>query len=173
MTEKEKTGFGDDAVKGLLLILAYGHAACLTPITRKGAGSSAMGIPVFTAALLYWFWIMGTRSEAIIGFGLAWMVCVVFHRIQRLKAEGHSWYVGYPVFTGWLVHDERWARVLEGGILVVFGLMFEVPLHPVSHFLMLCGVSIVFIEALMWKAARKRIVAVRDAEIEAMQLGRR
>lgn len=171
--QEKKQGFQDENVKGLMLILAYGQAACVTPFTRIDAGPSAMTIPIGAAAVLYWFWILGTHSEAIIGFALAWFVCVLFHRIQRVKKwlkgeEGHSWYVGYPIFTGWLVKDERYARGLEGLLMVAFGLVFEAPLHPVSHFVMASGASIIFIEALMGEADKKKRRAMRDAQIEAM-----
>ncbi len=158
-------------------VFANAHALTCTVFLRTDFGREGIGLHGLIAALL----ILGYGSFAncfpMFIYFLLWMLAVIGQRIRqfinwRRGVIIHSRYSGYP----WLAKrlfprmTELNARGVDAFLCLAVGGLLAQFNQPLGWFVMAGFVSILFSEAVMVESTRKRLQAMRDAEIEQRYL---
>jgi hypothetical protein len=158
-------------------ILANAHALTCTVFIRTDFGREGIGINGLIAMLL----ILGYGSFAhcypMFIYFLLWVLAVICQRIKqfinwRRGVILHSQYNGYPWLSRRLFPrmSELNARGVDAFLCLAAGGLIAQFNQPLGWFVMAGFVSILFSEAVMVESTRKRLQAMRDAEIEQRYL---
>ena len=159
-------------------VLLNGHASCLTPFLRTDFGKENFtysGLAAFFIIIAYGSF---ANSEAMWFFFLLWLLAMLRQRIKgiqnrRIGVVVHSRYSGYP-WLSWKmfprIKDETNARGADGLICITVGGLLSYVDPALGWFIGVGGVSLLFVEALTVELTKKRLQAMRDAEIEQRDL---
>lgn len=163
---------------GLLYGLANVHFTCIAVFIRCRFGSEALGWNGLGAFLLL---ICLAASQPGMGwYFLAWLVMQIYRRVETLRMwmrgqVTHSRYAGDP----WLAmripfcRDDQSARAAEPLLCFALGAVL-LPLSQCAGGLVMAGLVSATVRNIIEELIdRKRIQAMRDAEIEASYYGRR
>ncbi|MDX1968577.1 MAG: hypothetical protein SFV23_15475 [Planctomycetaceae bacterium] len=160
-----------------LNILANAHAVTLTPFFRTDFGSEGIGMPGVIGIFLILGWGSAFNCYPMFIFFIVWIAAVICQRVKtfinwRTGVISHSFYNGYP----WLVRrffprlSEPNAKAVEAFACFGIGGVIAQFVPPLGWYLMLGLASILFSEAVIVEQSRRRLQAMRDAEIEQRYL---
>jgi hypothetical protein len=166
----------------LLYLLSNAHATCLTVFMRHSFGTEALGMSGLHALILIVVvGGFGRSPEMFQCFLPLWLYALLWQRVYTLKrvragARWHSRFQGYPALAMRFpfVRDERTAlKVVEPMVCMVVGLLLR-EVSPVMGGFVLAGVfSLTLRHAIDTELIRKRLQAMRDAELEQRWLAER
>lgn len=156
-----------------LNILANAHASTLTPFSRTDFGSEGLGMPGLIGAGIILAWGCYFNSYPMFIYFLVWMGVLLCQRVKtfinwRRGAANHSRYNGYP----WIARrffprlSEPNAKAVEAFAYLGIGGLIAQFCPPLGWYLMLGLPSILISEAIIVETTRRRLQAMRDAEIE-------
>jgi hypothetical protein len=163
------------------LNLAYtlfsGHAlACMIPM-RKDFGREYLGwtgLAGFSVILVYGGLM---NSYAMYVYLCLYLLMVLMHRIRNFSNRGkvitHSRYNGFPWLACKLFPRIRTEGNLKGAeafLCLGLGWLLTYVDQPLGWFVMAGWFSIMFSESLIVETQRRRLQAMRDAEIEQQAL---
>jgi hypothetical protein len=184
MSMQHETGPGDrltaaNGVNGIVTI-AYAVALAFLPFTRRNAGTDWIG----RTGLLTGFIILGymchTNSPGMMLFFLAWLVALLGHRCNQYQnwrngVEIHSHYAGDPWLSLRLFPrlSDANARAMDGFLCLIVGVLLVTVDPPMGPFFFAGFVGILVSEAVSHETTRRKLQAMRDAEIEQRYLARR
>jgi hypothetical protein len=162
----------------LVYLLFYGHASCLTPFLRKDFGKEAMTASGIVAFLLIIAWGSFSNSAGMWLLLQLWLCAMLWQRLKGIQNRKrglivHSRYNGYPWLSWKLfpwMKDETTARGADGLICMAVGVALAQVDPAVGWFIGVGGFSLLFVEALLVELRKKRLEAMRDAEIEQRSL---
>lgn len=166
-----------ESFKGLNIV-ANAHACTITPFLRTDFGSEGIGMHGLLGAGMILAWGCYSNCYPMFIYFIVWMVAVAIQRgrtflnWQRGRLIVHTRYNGYP----WIVRrilpriSEANAKAVEAfACLGIGGLLAQV-WPPLGWYVMAGFASIMFTEAVMVELTRRRLQAMRDAEIEQKYL---
>lgn len=162
----------------MLYFLANAHALCFAVFLRKDFGREGIGLYGLGAALMILGYGSLTNCYPMFVFFIVWLLAVIAQRLNQFAnwRRGvilHSRYSGYP-WLAWKLFPriklEANAKAMEAFLcLGIGGLLTHV--HPLLGGFVMCGfLSIMFCEFIQVEFTRKRLQAMRDAEIEQRNL---
>lgn len=157
--------------------LANAHALTCTVFIRTDFGREGIGLHGLVAGLMILAYGSFLNCYPMFPFFLLWMLAVICQRIRQLinwrrGVVLHSRYNGYP----WLAKrlfprmSELNARGVDAFLCLAIGGLLAQFNQPLGWFVMAGFVSILFSEAVMVEFNRRRLQAMRDAEIEQRYL---
>jgi hypothetical protein len=178
---QQENKFGMRESFNLLYAMAKVHAMCFWPFIRRDFGPATLGFPAFYALLL--MLLIGGLGQIpemfpYLGFWLFAFICQRA-RTSRLVRKGVIWHSrseGYPwlAMSSPLARTESIARTLFEPLMCLFT---GVALYQVSQGLGVFVVagfgSLIMVEGINRELDRKRLAAMRDAEIEQKSLAAR
>jgi hypothetical protein len=150
------------------------HAMCFLPIIRRDFGSEALGFRAFYAMVLMLavgsLWRI-PEMFPFLGFWIV-MVCYQRGRTQRLVKQGVIWYSRYEGYP-WLamrsplaLTEARAKKLIEPALCLFVGVGLY-PLAPgLGVFVMAGFFTLAAVNSIDRELDRKRLMAMRDAEIE-------
>jgi hypothetical protein len=160
-----------------LYALANAHALTCTVFIRTDFGREGIGLHGLVAMLMILFYGSFLNCYPMFPFFLLWMLAVICQRIRQLInwRRGvilHSRYNGYPWLSKRLFPrmSELNARGVDAFLCLAIGGLLAQFNQPLGWFVMAGFVSILFSEAVMVEFNRRRLQAMRDAEIEQRYL---
>lgn len=146
-------------------------ASTVTPLFRKRFGSEALGFNGFFAFVILCF-VAEPAGPAGSWYVLAWVMCLVMHRIGVLMRwwDGvvvHSFYSGDPWVARLICRNDAVAKWLVEPLLVggIGWATFQVNV-PLGTWWMICAVALVLVQGIECQLSYQRIQAMRNAEIE-------
>jgi hypothetical protein len=156
------------------------HAMCFWPIIRRDFGTEALGFPAFFAmVLMLLVGGLGRTPEllAYLGFWLLMLICQRARTFQLVRrgVVWHSRYEGYP----WLalcipfIRKESKAKSLEPVLCLLAGAALYQFSEGLGVFVMAGFFSMAVVDGINRELDRKRLAAMRDAEIEQKWLAAR
>jgi hypothetical protein len=158
----------------LLYFLASSHALCLTVFLRRDFGREAIGMMGLAAGLMILTYGSLMNSLAVWYFFLAWILAVLAQRIR----QHHNWRTGVSLHSrypgdSWLAYrlfprlkSEPNARAVDAFLCLAIGGLLTQLSPPLGWFVMTGFVSILVCEAIRVELTRKRLQAMRDAQLE-------
>lgn len=160
--------------------LAHAHACTVTPFLRTDFGSEGIGLHGLIGGGMILGWGCYANCYPMFIYFLIWIVALA---IQRAKTflnwqRGvivHTRYNGYP----WLARrffprlSEPNAKAVEAFACLGIGGLLAQFWPPLGWYVMAGFVSIMFTEAVIAETAKRRLQAMRDAEIEQRYLAER
>ncbi|MBX3444186.1 MAG: hypothetical protein KF774_17415 [Planctomyces sp.] len=160
-----------------LHVLANAHALTCTVFLRCDYGRDGIGLYGLISPLL----ILGYGSFANCGpmfvYFVLWVAAVLCQRMRQFRnwrrgAIIHSRYNGYPFVSKRLFPrlTELNARGVDAFLCLVIGGVLAQFSQPLGFFVMAGFLSILFSEAVMVEATKRRLRTMRDAEIEQRYL---
>lgn len=160
-----------------LYLLAHSHALTCTVFLRRDFGAEGIGLFGMIAGLL----ILGYGSFAncypMFIYFLLWMLAVICQRIRQFRnwrrgVITHSRYNGYPFISKRLFPrmSELNAKGVDAFLCLAIGGVLAQFCQPLGFFVMTGFLSILFSEAVMVEATKRRMQAMRDAELEQRYL---
>lgn len=184
MTAQNQPGPGDrmNAAGNFnsMVTFAYAIALAFLPFTRRNTGKEWMG----RAGLLTFFLILGyasfTNSEWMFAFFIMWLAALISQRSGQYRnwRKGeviHSQYAGDPWLSSKLFPflSDGNARAMDGFLCLILGGVIVQFDKPVGWFFIAGFFSIMLVEGVAVQATRRKLQAMRDAEIEQRYLARR
>ena len=166
--------FGMRESCNLLYALAKIHAMSFWPIIRRDFGTDALGRPAgFALVLMLLVGGLGRIPEMFPYVGL-WLFMLLYQRSRTMKLvkQGtvwHSLYEGYPaVALGFrFVRSEAKAKqFIEPMLCLAVGVALTDFSQGLGIFVMAGCVSMAIVDGINREIDRKRLAAMRDAEIE-------
>ena|GEM_PF-3423908 len=161
----------------LLHFLALVHALGCIVFLRRDFGREAFGLHGLFTIVLILAWGSVTNCYAMFIFFLLWLATVVCQRIKqfinwRRGLLVHSHYIGDPWIARRLFPrmSEANAKGAEAFLCLAIGGVIGQFIPPLGAFIGLGFVSIMFVEAVMIETTRRRLQAMRDAELEQRYL---
>jgi hypothetical protein len=179
--DQQENKFGMREGFGLFYALCKIHAYCFWPIIRRDFGTDALGFPAFFAMFLILFvGGLGRIPELFPYLGI-WLLALACQRVRTLwlRKQGavwHSRYEGYPwLALSLLRNGKEWqAKLLIEPVLCLLAGVVLYQFYPaLGSFVMAGFVSMAMLEAINRELDRRRLAAMRDAEIEQRWLGAR
>lgn len=160
-----------------LNIAANAHACTITPFLRTDFGSEGIGMHGLVGAGMILAWGCYFNCYPMFIYFLAWMAACAVQRVRtylnwRRGVIIHTRYNGYP----WLARrffprvSEANAKAVEAFACLAFGGLLAQFWPPLGWYVMSGFASIMFTEAVMVELTRRRLQAMRDAEIEQRYL---
>ncbi len=162
------------AAVNLMYVVVSGHATCVTPFVRRNFGREALGRNGAMAfVILFLYMAAYPRHVALQQFTLWWFVMLVLQRLKTgyLVSRGrspHSRYDGYP-YVGFLlpfVKDHKGAWIFEFLALLGCGIWLSSLDAPLGKLIIVSAVCLIVRTAIDEDIVRRRLHAMRDAEIE-------
>ena len=158
----------------LFYLLANSHATTATVFLRTDFGRDGIGVHGMFGFFMILLWGGMTNSYAMFVFLCAYLLAVLSQRMKtfansRKGIIPHSRYNGYPVVSKRLFPrmSELNARGLDAFLcLSIGGLLTFIADKPLGYFVMAGFLSILLSEGTTNELHRKRLQAMRDAEIE-------
>jgi hypothetical protein len=162
----------------VVYLLLNGHASCVTPFFRKDFGKEAFTFSGMVAFILILAWGSFANSAGMWLFLQLWLFAMLMQRLKGIqnRMRGvvvHSRYNGYPWLSWKLfpwIKDQTNARGADGIISIALGIGLAQLDPAVGWFIGAAGFSLLFTEALIVELRKKRLQAMRDAEIEQRYL---
>jgi hypothetical protein len=172
--QQQGGGLGVGGVVNLIYVLVSGHATCLTPFVRRNFGSEALGRNGAVAMLIIVFYMAAYPRHVAVGqFGTLWFAMLILQRLKTgwLMRKGtvlHSYDDGYPVLGFIIPQVKRFetAYIIEFFVVIGFGIWLSNYDAALSRLVVVSSVCMVIKTAIEQDIARKRLRAMRDAEIE-------
>ena len=163
-----------------MVTFAYAIALAFLPFTRRNTGKEWMG----RAGLLTFFLILGyasfTNSEWMFAFFIMWLAALISQRSGQYRnwKNGeviHSQYAGDPWLSSKLFPflSDGNARAMDGFLCLILGGVIVQFDKPVGWSFIAGFFSIMLVEGVAVQATRRKLQAMRDAEIEQRYLARR
>lgn len=162
----------------LFYVLVNGHALTCSVFLRTNFGKEAIGFSGIAAALMILLYGGLMQSYATWVFFCIWMLAVLCQRMKQFQnwRNGvivHSRYNGFPWLAFKLfprLKNEGNAKGTEAFMCLAVGWLLTYIDQPLGWLIMGGFLSIMFSEAIMVEFNRKRLQAMRDAEIEQQYL---
>ncbi len=159
-------------------VLFNSHASCLTPFLRTQFGKEAFTHTGLMALVLMVTWGGLTNSYGMWVMVCLWIVAMLTQRMNGIQNRRngvvvHSRYNGYPWLSFKLfprIRDETNARGADGFLAIFTGIGLSYVDPALGWFIGVGGFSLLFVEALLVDLRKKRLEAMRDAEIEQRDL---
>jgi hypothetical protein len=173
-SQQDGGGLGFRGATNLLYLLVSGHATCVTPFVRRNFGSEALGRNGAVAMLIIVFYLMAYPRDFLLkDFSLVWFAMIVMQRLKtvwlvRRGAVMHSRGDGYP-WLGFLIpliKRDNTARAVEFAALFALGLWLADFDGGMSRLVVVSSLCLVVKNAFEEEIVRKRLRAMRNAEIE-------
>lgn len=161
-----------------LYMLSHAHAVTCTVFLRSDYGREGIGMFGLAGGLLILGYGCYANCYPMFIYFLLWMAAVICQRIRQFinwrrgRVFIHSRYNGYPYVSKWLFPrmTELNARGVDAFLcLAIGGLLFQF-CKPLGVFVMMGFLSIMFSEAVMVEGTKRRLQAMRDAELEQRYL---
>jgi len=158
----------------LLYAAAKVHAMCFWPIIRRDFGTEALGFPAFFALVLMLLVGGLGRTPEIFAFLGFWLLMLIIQRARtfwlvRRRVVWHSRYEGYP----WLAlclplirKESRAKSLVEPVLCLLAGAALYQLSEGLGVFVMAGFFSLAMVDGINRELDRRRLVAMRDAEIE-------
>ncbi len=162
----------------LVYALVHGHSTAITPFLRTSFGKEALGMNGLAAlAIILLYGGLMNCYEMFI-YLCVWLVAVIYQRVKQFRNRmngfvQHSRYNGYPALAYKLfprIQSEGNAKGAEAFLCLGVGWLLTYVSQPLGWFVMAGWVSIMFSEGLGVELRRKKLQAMRDAEIEQQAL---
>jgi hypothetical protein len=159
----------------LFYILLYGHALTCTVFLRTSFGREGIGLAGMAGFFIIMFYGGMMNSYAMFYFLGAYLLAVIGQRMKQFDnwRKGivvHSRYNGFPIVAWKLfprIKTEGNAKAAEAFLCLGLGwLLMTFVDQPLGWYVMAGFLSILFSEAFIVEAQRRRLQAMRDAEIE-------
>jgi hypothetical protein len=167
--------FGMRESCNLMYALAKIHAMCFWPIIRRDFGTDALGRPAgFALVLMLLVGGLGRIPEMFPYVGL-WLFMLLYQRSRtaKLVKQGtiwHSFYEGYPAIALGckLVRcsEAKAKQFIEPMLCLAVGVALTDFSQGLGMFVMAGCVSMAIVDGINREIDRKRLAAMRDAEIE-------
>jgi hypothetical protein len=178
---QQDQNFGMKDSFNLFYAAAKVHAYCFFPFIRRDFGSDALGLPAFLAMLLMLMVGGLGRVPDMFTYLCFWFGALIIQRTKtaELVRRGvirHSRYEGDPwlAFCIPFVHKTSIAKgLIEPVLCLAAGAALETVSHELGVFVMAGAVSLAVVEGIHRELNRKRLTAMRDAEIEQRWLAAR
>jgi hypothetical protein len=167
-------GFGIRGVINLLYLVVSGHATCVTPFVRRNFGSEALGRNgAIALIILVVYMVAYPTHRALVNLGGLWFLMVILQRLKtgRLLRKGfvvHSRFDGEP-FLGFIVPfvtRYQTASFIEFLALLIFGIWIASIDAALSRLVVVSAVCLVIKMTIEEEIVRKRLRAMRNAEVE-------
>ena len=172
---QQEQQFGMRESFNLLYAAAKVHAMCFWPIIRRDFGTEALGFPAFFAmVLMLMVGAFGRIPEMFPYLGF-WLIMLILARARtfQMVRQGvvwHSRYEGIP----WLAlcfplirTESRAKRMMEPVLCLLAGAaVYQLLSHGLGVFIMAGFLSMAIVVGINDELDRKRLAAMRDAEIE-------
>lgn len=166
----------ENSFNGLNFIV-NAHASTLTPLARTDYPSEGIGPHGILGAIMMLFWGSWFQCYAVWIYFLVWMGVLLCQRVKtyinwQRGVVVHSRYNGYP----WIVRrffprlSEPNAKAVEAFAFFGIGGVIAQFIPPLGWYFMLGLPSILISEAIIVQTTRRRLQAMRDAEIEQQYL---
>jgi len=171
---QQEQQFGMRESFNLMYAVAKVHAFCFWPFIRRDFGTDATGFPAFFAMILMIFvGSLGRIPEMFPFLGL-WILMLACQRARTFKRvrQGviwHSRYEGYPwlALRFPLVRTEARAKsLMEPVLCLLAGVALVQISEKLGMFVMAGFISMAIVDGINREIDRKRLAAMRDAEIE-------
>jgi hypothetical protein len=178
---QQEQKFGMRESFNLFYAVAKVHAMCFWPIIRCDFGTEGLGFAAFFAMILMLAVGALSRTPELFPYLGFWVVAVLCQRARTLRLVkqglvGHSRYEGTP----WLalriprMRTEARAKRLGEPVLCLLAGVALYPLSPgLGLFVMAGFLSLTVVDSIHRELERKRLAAMRDAEIEQKWLAAR
>jgi hypothetical protein len=165
----------------LMYALCKVHAYCIWPLIRRDFGTDAMGFPAFFALLLMLLVATLARIPELFPYVGVWLLAVLWQRTRtmRLVKQGAVWHSRYEG-TPWLAlrlmrsdKDSTARRMVEPMLCLAAGIVLYQVSPGLGGFVMAGCASMGMLAGINSELDRKRLAAMRDAEIEQRWLAAR
>ena len=157
----------------VLHLLAHAHSLSFTVFLRTDFGSEGIGMCGIATIMMMLSWGAFANCVPMFVFFLLWLVALIFQRIRsfsnwRRGIAIHSRYNGTPWISRRLFPrvSELNARGVDAFICFAVGGVIAQFNQPLGLYIMAGFFSVMFTEAIMVEANRRRLRQMRDAEIE-------
>lgn len=157
--------------------LANAHALSCTVFLRTSFGREGIGMHGLVTMLMILSYGCFMQCLAMFPFFAVWFLAVIFQRVRqwtndRRGVTVHSRYTGYPWLSKRLFPrmSELNARGVDAFLCFAVGGVIAQFDKPFGWFVMAGFLSIMFSEAVMVETTKRRLQAMRDAEIEQRSL---
>jgi hypothetical protein len=179
---KEQSSPQDNALKPkdgfqILLVAANIHAACITPLIRHSFGQDRPGVFGLVGLLAMLLYAEIRQDRAMLPYIGIWLVALAGNRLRTVwmafrGVADHSHYNGFPWLAMALpfVKREGTARVLEPVLCFLGGQALLGVSVPLGEFVMAGALSLAVLEGVARMSISRRVIAMRNAEIEMRQL---
>lgn len=162
----------------MLTFLVSAHSLCFAVFLRKDFGKEGIGFYGLGAALMILVYGSLTNCYPMFVFFVAWILAVIAQRLIQFSnwRRGvilHSRYNGYPWLAWKLfprIKSEGNAKAAEAFLCLAIGGLLTNVSPPLGVFVMSGFLSIMLCEGIKVEFTRKRLQAMRDAEIEQRNL---
>lgn len=153
--------------------LSHAHALAFTVFLRTDFGREGIGIHGLVTVFLILGYGSFAQCYAMFPFFGLWMLAVICQRIRqfvnwRRGVIIHSFFNGDPWVSKRLFPrlSELNAKGVDGFLCLAIGGVIAQFDKPFGLFIMAGFVSILFTEAVMVEATKRRLQAMRDSEVE-------
>jgi hypothetical protein len=161
-------------VVNLLYVIVSGHATCVTLFVRRNFGREALGRNGVVAFLILFIYMAAyPRHLMLRQFTFYWLAMLFLQRLKTmyLVSRGlshHSRYDGYPYlgFLFPLVKGHRGASLVECVVIMGCGIWLSSLDAPLGQLIIVSAVCLLIRTAIDESIVRRRLQAMRDAEIE-------
>jgi hypothetical protein len=174
--QQEKFGLRENT--NLAYAIAKIHAFSFYPFIRRDFGTDAFGFPAFCAMILMLLYGGLARVPEMFPYLALWLGMVLAQRLRtatlvRRGFRWHSRYEGYPIvafFVPFIRKESTAKGLIEPLILLAVGAFLHQVSPPFGAFVLAGCVSLALVEGMHREINRRRLVAMRDAEIEQRYL---
>lgn len=160
-----------------LNVMANAHAVTLTPLFRTDFGSEGIGMHGLIGVFMILAWGCVFNCFPMFIYFLVWIAAVICQRVKTFinwqrGVISHSHYNGYPFLVRRFFSrlSEPNAKAVEAFACFGIGSVIAQFVPPLGWYFMLGFGSILFSEAVIVEQSRRRLQAMRDAEIEQRYL---
>ena len=162
----------------LLWLLIVAHATMLTAFSRRDFGKEHFGLNALFGIAITFVYAGFANCPEVLVFLAFWFLAVIAQRIRQFKNERngvviHSRYNGYPVLAWKLfpwIKTEGNAKAAEAFLCMIVGWCIAQFVPPLGFYIGLGWISILASEAILVEIQKRRLQAMRDAEIEQRYL---
>jgi hypothetical protein len=180
--QEKKWGMGDTF--NALYAVAVLQSTAVTPFLRTNFGVEALGFPGIWAFVLLLAWAGLSGDPMMLGYLVAWLFAVACQRVRTARLVRQGW-VAHSQYTGWprlalrvpFVRKETTAKGVIEPLLclalgVVLGAIAEAHQRPFTlpAFFLVSSFCLAFREKVNREVERKRVQAMRDAQIDQQWL---
>lgn len=175
--QQQNDGFDMKGAFNVFYLLVNGHATTCTVFLRTDFGRDGIGIYGMAGCVMILLWGGMTNSYAVFVFLCAFLLATLSQRMKTFtnRRKGimpHSRYDGFPAVSKRLCPrmSELNLRGVDAFLCLVIGGGLTFVDKPLGLFIMGGWLSILLSENITRELHRKRMEAMRDAEIEQRYL---